>query len=155
MTAASQYALKEVKLTVGSLDGKNKSKEQECDHLIKYQEEFRQEYIKVCAERDELHGRHSDVTLINDRMKDEMSRLSKETYDFKENLKVILLIQESPQSNQDIPQRAQMSMDLNNSLKEQVAHYSEKVHELTGELESQRTLFKTKMNENHNQLEES
>jgi len=41
-----------------TLEDKICLKEEECESLIRYQEEFREEYIKVCRERDDFMHRH-------------------------------------------------------------------------------------------------
>ena len=98
--------MNELRGMVASLENKNKSKETECEHLIKYQDEFRQEYVSVCAERDSFYRRNQELDAANERMRDDISRLSKEGLDFKQTLQHILQIEDGPHCHQVIPQHA-------------------------------------------------
>ena len=55
--SCSKGTLMDLKKMTKLLELKVRLKESECEELITYQEEFRQEYIKVCEERDFLNDK--------------------------------------------------------------------------------------------------
>lgn len=131
------------------------SKEAERCRLIRYQEEFRDEYIQVCAQREDLLRRNESFVQTNDRLIKDLERVSKSEHELREDLKRVLEIQDGPHCYQVIPQHAQMIMDNCKAQRAQNLHLQEKVDELTLELDKQRALFKTKMDESQRQLEDS
>ena len=58
---ANQDTLSKLKEMTTTLEKKLVTKENQCDQLIRYQEEFREEYLKVCANRDDLHDRNAKI----------------------------------------------------------------------------------------------
>lgn len=53
LVACNQSVVYDFKKNNKLLELKIKVKETECGELIRYQEEFREEYVKVCQQRDE------------------------------------------------------------------------------------------------------
>ena len=57
LLGAARHSQDELHLMTKQLENRVREKETECEQLIRYQEEFRDEYVKVCASRDDLDRR--------------------------------------------------------------------------------------------------
>lgn len=68
MKTCNSNTISDLKKMTRTLEDKILLKEEECEALIKYQEEFREEYIKVCHERDDFKDRLYRQTQINDHL---------------------------------------------------------------------------------------
>lgn len=140
--------MEELRALAQTMGKKVTEKGSECKDLLQYQEEFREEYIRVCAHRDDLERSTETYALANEGLHHEVDALARSTMDLKESLRNILEIQEGPHSHEVLQQHAQMTVDMNKSNKIQIVHVQEKNNELILEVESQRALFKKTMEDN-------
>ena len=60
------------------LESKLLAKDLECEELVKYQEEFRDEYVKVCGERDEFERKNQQTIGQRDYLEHELKNITKE-----------------------------------------------------------------------------
>lgn len=145
---ATSHAVEELRALAETMGKQVTEKGTECKDLLQYQEEFREEYIRVCAHRDDLQRSTETYALANESLHREVDTLAKSTMDLKESLRKILEIREGPHSHEVLQQHARMAMDTNKSNKIQIAHLQEKNNELILEVENQRALFKKTMEDN-------
>ena len=79
-----------------------KVKTNECEELIRYQEEFRLEYIRVFNERDDLYRNNQGLDNKSRSLETELSSEKGKIYGYKENLRQILGIQDHGARTHDI-----------------------------------------------------
>ena len=92
--ATQALVMKEIKAAVAVASQSVKAKHVECDDLVRYQEEFRDEYIRVCAHRDDLQRNNDTFAKANDALYKDIDRYSKSLSDLKANLSRVLEIQD-------------------------------------------------------------
>ncbi len=79
-----------------------KVKTNECEELIRYQEEFRLEFIRVFNERDDLYRNNQALDSKSRSLETELSNEKDKIYGYKENLRQILGIQDHGARTHDI-----------------------------------------------------
>lgn len=96
LIGTSENTLYSLKKMTKMLELQLRVKESEIQELLRYQEEFRQEYIKVCSERDGLGIENREIVSRMSYVEKELESRRKLDFDYKEKLRLTLKIEEGP-----------------------------------------------------------